>query len=450
MKSIQKMISVILAIVMTASLAVGAFAANCFPRCGDTASLVDGLKQVGANSSFDYRERIWETNGTGGTYEGSAEQNQLLLSKLKAGTLEIPGSSGSAEEPAHADSADAAPMRAAHGDMMDVVSRRAPLRANPRGSAEAYLTLRAGDHVRVTGKTVSGAGNVWYKVDYAGVEMYCYSEHLRAHTHDFRRAADGIDVCSCGELRVSSCVQNTSAAVDAVGSVLSSDVQALGAAIAGLGAAIEALFPAAIVVVAAVAGTYLLFKVGEHLTTIESVQVLSVASAKELYEDLDDGLYYAAFARRKNCLLVYNPNGMDLETANEYLLAACAAAEGIDPGNSLLNAVLRNERLEILNGIYTNNKENARRLAGRFSENGAGFSYGSSFSDYPGSAYYHENYNYPGNGLSEVNTDNCFEHYHLFTTFSRGSVQSTLHKAPNIHIFWGLPVCSAEYFSAVA
>ena len=49
-------------------------------------SIVDGLKTVGVNSSYDNRKKIAEANGIK-NYTGTAKQNTELLNKLKKGTL---------------------------------------------------------------------------------------------------------------------------------------------------------------------------------------------------------------------------------------------------------------------------------------------------------------------------------------------------------------------------
>ena len=49
-------------------------------------SIVDGLKSVGVNSSYAYRQQLAKANGIK-NYTGSASQNTALLKKLKAGTL---------------------------------------------------------------------------------------------------------------------------------------------------------------------------------------------------------------------------------------------------------------------------------------------------------------------------------------------------------------------------
>ena len=444
----KKINSLLLVLVMSTTLALGAFASSYFPRCGGTQSLVDGLKEVGARSDYDYREQIWIANcGTSKEYFGTSEQNKLLLSMLREGTLRRP-EGGS--EPAPETKTPTVVSNKESDNLMEVVSGSAALREKPKGSSNAYITLRAGDIVNVVGKKQNRAGNLWYEVNYAGVNMWCYSDNLAPHRHSFSRAADGVEYCACGQLQVDGGVRPM-ADVAAAESLLGTDLQALGVAVTGIGASLEAagaaILPGALVVVAAVAGTYFLVKLGEHLTTIESVQELSVASTRDLYEDLDEDLYFAAFALRKGCMLAFNPNGMDLEEANSYLIAACKAAACIDPANSLLNAVMYKEKTFILNGIYTNNKENAKRLAQRFEENGEGYTYGSSVTTNKKSWYYRKGYSYAGNHLSEVNTDQCFEHFHLFTFFDNGRVANALSKAKNVHIMWGLPVCSPYYFN---
>ena len=49
-------------------------------------SIVDGLKSVGVNSSYDNRKKLAQANGIK-NYTGTAKQNTELLNKLKKGTL---------------------------------------------------------------------------------------------------------------------------------------------------------------------------------------------------------------------------------------------------------------------------------------------------------------------------------------------------------------------------
>ena len=61
-----------------------------FPQCTYTGvSIVDGLKSVGANSSYSYRATIAVANGISG-YRGTAAQNTQMLDLLKAGKLKKP------------------------------------------------------------------------------------------------------------------------------------------------------------------------------------------------------------------------------------------------------------------------------------------------------------------------------------------------------------------------
>lgn len=53
---------------------------------GSSGSLVDALKAIGVNSSFDNRKAIAKKNGIS-NYEGTASQNEKLLSLLKQGKL---------------------------------------------------------------------------------------------------------------------------------------------------------------------------------------------------------------------------------------------------------------------------------------------------------------------------------------------------------------------------
>ena len=49
-------------------------------------SIVDGLREIDAESSYDYRKRIAEKNGIE-SYTGSPQQNFLMLNLLKNGKL---------------------------------------------------------------------------------------------------------------------------------------------------------------------------------------------------------------------------------------------------------------------------------------------------------------------------------------------------------------------------
>ena len=61
-----------------------------FPRyTGSSGSIVTGLKAVGADSSYAYRQKIAATNGIS-NYTGTAAQNTTMLNKLKSGTLKKP------------------------------------------------------------------------------------------------------------------------------------------------------------------------------------------------------------------------------------------------------------------------------------------------------------------------------------------------------------------------
>lgn len=65
-------------------------AAKTIMCAGYHTSLVDALKSVGINHSYQYRNTLAQYNGIKG-YRGTAEQNIALLSMLKAGKLIIPG-----------------------------------------------------------------------------------------------------------------------------------------------------------------------------------------------------------------------------------------------------------------------------------------------------------------------------------------------------------------------
>ncbi len=61
-----------------------------FKKCSASyTSLVDALKSIKADSSFNYRKKIASANGVS-NYSGTAAQNSKLLKLLKAGTLKKP------------------------------------------------------------------------------------------------------------------------------------------------------------------------------------------------------------------------------------------------------------------------------------------------------------------------------------------------------------------------
>lgn len=58
-----------------------------FPRCSSSCTTITaGLQNIGANSSYSYREQIASRNNISG-YRGTAAQNNQMLAMLKAGTL---------------------------------------------------------------------------------------------------------------------------------------------------------------------------------------------------------------------------------------------------------------------------------------------------------------------------------------------------------------------------
>ena len=60
---------------------------SCYKKyTGSSGSLVDALKAIGVNSSYDNRKAIAKKNGIS-NYEGTASQNEKLLSLLKQGKL---------------------------------------------------------------------------------------------------------------------------------------------------------------------------------------------------------------------------------------------------------------------------------------------------------------------------------------------------------------------------
>ena len=58
-----------------------------YKKCSkDETSIVDALKSINVDSSYDYRKKIAKKNGFI-NYEGTANQNELMLDMLKVGRL---------------------------------------------------------------------------------------------------------------------------------------------------------------------------------------------------------------------------------------------------------------------------------------------------------------------------------------------------------------------------
>lgn len=420
-----------------------------FPAYKASDSIVDSLNALGYPSSFEYRTLIAEANGVS-QYCGSSDQNQYMVSELRRGTLKIPGSSSNS-----ATLIGAVPISAQQTEVMDVVDD-APLRVKAKGSSESYIVLTQGDCVSVVGmKHKLLSKTAWYQVDYAGLDLFVYSDHLKPHVHIFEPAAKGISVCRCGAYQMNA---NGAEMMDAsilAPTLLSGELQAaavaLEAGIAGMaeaGVAVATAALPALTVAVVVGGVVLLVTLGNHATTINQVEVLDSSSPKHLFDKLNDGKYYAAFGRRDNCFLAYYPEGMTLDEANNYLVAAVMAAEGISYGSGLYQAVNQKYN-DLMTGIYCYSSNDALLLAERFDNNGPNYSYGSSLGKTPNSPYYKPGKNYPGNKESEFNTDGCYEHYHVYVNLT-GKITDPLHKAGNVHVFFGLPLNYSGPLSNVA
>ncbi|MGX8699204.1 MAG: DUF3597 family protein [bacterium] len=91
----KRFLSCMLALVLLLSLVPALSSASAaeyntytyYPRCSQSQrSIVDGLKQVGADSSYANRKQIAALNGIS-SYSGTASQNIRLLNLLKQGKL---------------------------------------------------------------------------------------------------------------------------------------------------------------------------------------------------------------------------------------------------------------------------------------------------------------------------------------------------------------------------
>ena len=96
MKRSTRLVSLFLAIVMVFSLAsICALSASAedytyvyYPKCKQsTRSIVDGLKEIGEDSSYTNRKKIAQLNQIGNPYSGTASQNTEMLNRLKRGVL---------------------------------------------------------------------------------------------------------------------------------------------------------------------------------------------------------------------------------------------------------------------------------------------------------------------------------------------------------------------------
>lgn len=96
----KRALALLLALCLALPLLTTAASAATFPAASGYKgnSIVDGLKSVGANSSFSYRAEIAAANGISG-YRGTAAQNTKLLNLLRQGKLVKPGSAA-AQPPA--------------------------------------------------------------------------------------------------------------------------------------------------------------------------------------------------------------------------------------------------------------------------------------------------------------------------------------------------------------
>lgn len=98
---IKRFVSLILAVIMTLGISTSALAADCVRYYGSSGSIVDICKSLGLDSSFNGRTNLWNLNGTGGTYRGTASQNSYLCKVAKSQGLRV--NSGTASTQGTAD-----------------------------------------------------------------------------------------------------------------------------------------------------------------------------------------------------------------------------------------------------------------------------------------------------------------------------------------------------------
>lgn len=86
---VKRIVSLILAVMLVLGISTNALAANCVRYYGSSGSIVDICKSLGLDSSFNGRANLWNLNGTGGTYRGTASQNSYLCKVAKSQGLRV-------------------------------------------------------------------------------------------------------------------------------------------------------------------------------------------------------------------------------------------------------------------------------------------------------------------------------------------------------------------------
>lgn len=177
----------------------------CFPACSTNYySLVDALKSIGVDSSYNYRCRIAIANEIS-DYHGTVEQNTYLLNLLEGGRLRRPefDYASSTDEPSNA----GITITGYVGDLssasitLDVTRDNAPVRSGASAHDSVIVRCARGAVIASSGSCWNQKHNEWYMVDIDGKTGYIYSGNVSVHNHTYREFPINnvtYRVCSCG------------------------------------------------------------------------------------------------------------------------------------------------------------------------------------------------------------------------------------------------------------
>lgn len=410
----------------TSETAMVASGNSYFPACGPSqTSLVDGLAEVGcSDTSFDFRSKIAVENGIS-DYSGSADQNNLLLEKLKAGQLIKSNNNGSAAGTIPASSSmvsNKSPK--AEGTICEIVSDAAALRTDASQRSEIITYLPRGSILTITKRVINKAGNAWCVCMVGETTAYIYESHLTAHTCVFEEREDNFYVCKCGQYKITQSGMQATSATAVAGTLLGGDVMAGAAALGGFAETASAVASAAFpyVAVAVVGGMLIYMAVnctGTQIGELSTVKLSSVEDVEDFISD-DDAQkpYHKAATLFGTGGLLVEKDGMTLEEANKFLKGIC---------NNFLYGTFRQTTQNSFLSTWCMSITAATNLAQRFEKNGPYYSYGDS-----------------DHGLGHDPAHNdvyaSYEHYHLF---GRLYPSGRIAKVCDTHIFFGFPISSA-------
>lgn len=183
-----------------------------YPACSyHSESIVDALKSVGVeNTSYQHREVIALYNGLQ-DYEGTADQNQVLLRALKDGVLKNPDYSGTSDTwgPDSIYSCRQYAECAAGGECYTVKDNNAPLRTGASKHDAVIDNVQQGTLLKVIDVVKNNFGNKWAKIEYVDTDNtvkygFIFEPHIERHVdHSYVTLLDtlygDLDVCLvCG------------------------------------------------------------------------------------------------------------------------------------------------------------------------------------------------------------------------------------------------------------